>query len=73
MLLSKDLWLTLNEKQRLEKLSEALVQLKEIDTRNSELKTKPDHGRLGNVKKELEAFVIRAVSWETDRQLQRHY
>lgn len=73
MITTKDLWLTLNDKQRLEKISEALAQLKEIDTRGSKLKDNIGQGRLANVKKDLEAFVINATTWESDRQLQKHY
>jgi hypothetical protein len=73
MIVTKDIWLTLTPEKRIEQIAEALQQLKEIDTKNSKLKTKIDQGRLANVKKDLEHFVISAISWESDRQLQRHY
>jgi hypothetical protein len=73
MIVTKDLWLTLTPKQRLEKLTEALSQLKEIGTKNSRLKVKVDQGRLANAKKDLEAFVINVVTWESDRQLQKYH
>lgn len=73
MIVTKDLWLTLTPKQKLEKLTEALSQLKEIGNKNSRLKVKVDQGRLANAKKDLEAFVINAVTWESDRQLQKYH
>ena len=73
MISSRDLWLTLTPKQRLEKLTEALTQLKEIGSKNSRLKIKADQGRLANAKKDLESFVINVVTWESDRQLQKYH
>jgi hypothetical protein len=72
-MLTKDGWLILAPDKRLEKLSEALEQLNEIDTPKSKLKTKLDQGRLANLKKDLEAFVINCIAWESDRQLMKHY
>lgn len=73
MLVTKDVWYILTPEKRVEKISEVLFQLKEIDTPKSKLKIKHDQGRLANVKKDLEEFIINAISWESDRQLQRHY
>jgi len=73
MITTKDVWAIMTPDKKLEKLSEALAQLKEIDTPKSKLKTKIDQGRLASVKKDLEQFVINAVGWESDRQLTRHY
>jgi hypothetical protein len=73
MITNKDLWITLNSNQRIEKISEALTQLKEIDTKDSKLKNNIGQGRLANVKKSLEEFVINAVGWESDNQLRRHF
>ena len=72
MITTKDIWMTMTPDKKIEKVAEALAQLKEIDVPKSKLKTKIDQGRLANVKKDLEQFVINAVSWESDRQLQRH-
>ena len=71
-MITKDIWWTLTPNKKLEKLSEALLQLKEIDAPKSKLKTKIDQGRLANVKKDLEQFVIDVVSWESEKQLHRH-
>lgn len=71
MIVTKDLWLTLTPAKRLEKIVEVLTQLKEIDTKNSQ--RRQDQGRLANVKTDLEKFIINAISWESDRQLNRHY
>ena len=73
MIVTKDIWLTLSAEKKVAEVAEALTQLKEIDTPNSKLKSKLDQGRLANVKKTLEKFLIDALGWESDRQLQRHY
>jgi hypothetical protein len=73
MIVTRDLWLSLTSEKRVETISEALTELKEIDTPKSKLKTKYDQGRLTNVKKDLETFVVNAVGWESERQLSRRY
>ena len=73
MMITKDVWMTLTSEKKVSEVAEALVQLKEIDTKGSKLKARLDQGRLANVKKDLETFLIDAVGWESDRQLQRHY
>lgn len=73
MILTKDLWRSCTPNQRIEKLAEALAQLKEIDTPKSKIKAKIDQGRLANVKKSLEEFIINSIMWESDHQLAKHY
>ena len=73
MITTKDIWLTMSPDKKVAQMAEALEQLKEIDTPKSKLKVKIDQGRLANVKQDLEHFLINAISWESDRQLNRHY
>jgi hypothetical protein len=73
MILNKDSWLILNPEKKVEEVAKALTQLKEIDTPKSKLKTKLDQGRLVHVKSDLEQFLINAISWESEKQLHRHY
>lgn len=72
MILTKDIWLGLDKGKKVKEISEALTMLKEIDTKGSSIKSKLSQGRLANVKKSLEESVINAISWETERNLQRH-
>ena len=72
-MITKDGWLILTPEKRIEKLSEALEQLNDIDTPKSKLKVKLDQGRLAHLKKDLETFIINCISWESDRQLMKHY
>ena len=73
MIVTKDMWFSFTPEKRVEKLAEVLTELKEIDTPKSKLKTKFDQGRLASIKKTLEEFIINCISWESDRQLNRHY
>ena len=67
------MWLVLDAGKKIEKISEALMQLREIDSKDSKLKNKNDQGRLANIKKDLETFVINTIDWESSLQLQKHY
>ena len=67
------MWLVLDAGKKIEKISEALMQLREIDSKDSKLKNKNDQGRLANIKKDLETFVINTIDWESALQLQKHY
>ena len=67
------MWLVLDAGKKIEKISEALMQLREIDSKDSKLKSKNDQGRLANIKKDLETFVINTIDWESSLQLQKHY
>ena len=73
MMTSKELWITLTPAQRDKEMTEALTQLVDIESKQCKLKKKMDQGRLAQVKKTLEQFLIDALQWESDRQLQRHH
>ena len=70
---TKELWLTMNPTQRQKEVEGALSQLVDIESKQCKIKKKMDQGRLAQVKKTLEQFLIDALQWESDRQLQRHY
>jgi len=73
-MITRDVWLVLNEQQKLDKLKEALTQLRDIDLPKSKLKGRIDQGRLANVKKSLEEFIIdEAVAWESEKLLQKYH
>jgi alpha-beta hydrolase superfamily lysophospholipase len=72
MITTKDIWLTLNSEQKFEKMREVLTQLKLIDEGKHPLHNLTKQGRLAAVKKDLEKFVINALSWESDRQTSRY-
>lgn len=73
MIVTRDIWLAMSPDKRIEKLSEALEELYEIDKPKSKLKGKYDQGRLSNIKKTLEEFIVNCIRWESDRQLSKHY
>ena len=72
-MITRDVWLSLQENKKVEKIAEALTELKDLKNKNCRLKKNMSQGRIANIKKDLESFVINAVDWESTRQLQRHY
>ena len=73
MVATKEIWAALSQPKKLEKISEALDQINAIEMNRHPLSKKFDQGRLAAVKKDLEKFVINALTWESDKQLQRHH
>jgi hypothetical protein len=73
MTITKDIWMTLTAAQKQNKMQEALEQLDMIETGKHPLSNRVDQGRLSGVRKDIEKFVISALSWESDRQTQRHH
>jgi len=72
MIATKDIWMALTSEEKLNKIQDALNQLDLIGTGRHQLSNKYEQGRLAAVKKDLEKFIINALSWESDRQTSRH-
>jgi hypothetical protein len=72
MNVTKDVWICLSKAEKKAKMVEALTQLHNIDSGRHALSHKFEQGRLPRLKKDLEAFIIEASRWESDRQLTEH-
>ncbi len=64
MTITKDIWMTLSSEDKKSKVTEALTQLYKITKNEHPLSNKLDQGRLANVKKDLETFVLNTADWE---------
>lgn len=71
MITTKDLWFTLTKDGKKAKLVECLQTLYDIDNRKHVLSGAYEQGRLANVKKDLETFLINTGEWESNKQLQQ--
>lgn len=71
MVTTKDVWFSLSKDDRKKKVVECLDQLHDIQNKKHPLSGKYDQGRLANVKKDLEAFLINTAEWESNKQLQQ--
>ena len=65
--------MALNGDEKFTRMQEALTQLDLIGSNRHPLSNKFEQGRLAGVKKDLEKFVINALSWESDRQTNRYH
>lgn len=64
-MITRDVWLTLSKDVKKSKMVEALTQLHTIDNNSHPISGKNDQGRLANVKKDFETFVLNAAEWES--------
>lgn len=65
-MISRDVWSSLSEDKKVEKISECLQELYNIDHGVSHIGTNKD-GQLCNLKRDLEQFVINAAAWESGK------
>jgi hypothetical protein len=70
-MITKDLWNALDKAGKNQKITECLEQLYSIKQGTHPLSGKLDQGKLAGVKKDLEAFLINAAEWESNKQLQQ--
>ncbi len=63
-MLTKELWKGLTTAQRQEKLTEALSDLCAIDEGRHELSSKPEQGKLTQIKREIELWLLQVIEWE---------
>ena len=68
---TKDVWHTLSEAEKKSEVVKTLTQLYTIEQGKHTLSGKRQQGRLANVKKDLEAFLINTAEWESSRQQQK--
>lgn len=62
--MTKEIWSTLNEKDKKKQLTDWLQQLADIEHGRHELYGKPEQGKLSKVKQDLQALVIKTLEWE---------
>jgi len=63
-MISKEVWKSLNKVDKRLRVVDCLNQLFAIETNTHELSNKPEQGRLCNVKKDLEQFLVNVADWE---------
>ena len=71
MHITKDVWQTLTQENKTNKVVEALEQIHAIEAGRHNLSNKNGQGRLSKVKKDLETFILDVVGWESNNLLQQ--
>lgn len=65
-MVTRDVWFSLSDKDKLSKVVECLNQINDIETGKHQLSGTPTQGRLCHVKKDLEKFLVNTALWEAE-------
>jgi len=62
--MTKDIWASLSKQRKKEEIERCLQQLVDIESGKHNLSGTKEQGRLAQVKKDLERFILQTLEWE---------